>query len=196
MRLRVLRTAVVVTALASATVVGGLAAPASAAPQAVTGGTTSTQSAPGLATTLLKAGIIPVVIPPGRSQITLSGGLGMNLSFPISGGSLDLATFTGQVQHRGGVVFVRLLRTVKFTDLVIDLGARQLTAVLNNGRRIPLFNLDLSAVQLTLNPGQIVTSNIGVTLTGEAAAALDAGLHTRVFSPGQLFGTGASTFNI
>lgn len=191
-RLTVITTVAVVTA--------GLAAgPAAAAPAAVTGGRTTVTTAPGIATTLLRNGIVPVVTAPGRAGVTLNQGLRVKASFPVTGGAVQLEPLAGQVTHRGGIKFVNLrtFKALEVGNFTIDLNTGQLTGAVNRGAtRVPVFDLDLSAASIEVRGSTVVVSNVGLDLTAVAATALNDALRTRVFAGGLRFGTAGSKIRI
>jgi hypothetical protein len=114
--------------------------------------------------------------------------------FPITGGRLDAANAKGEVPHSGGLKLTRGATQVIISDFIIDTasGAPKLTGIVTaNGSivgRIPLFNLQLPALTLplTLPPGPEVLLIEGskVTLTQEAAAALNGVFATNAFVGG------------
>jgi hypothetical protein len=85
------------------------AAPASASTQAtarLTGGTTTVTTAPGIAVTLIKNGIIPLRAAPGTERLTAAqGSPAARFAFPVTGGAVDLSPLGGTIGHRGGIVF-------------------------------------------------------------------------------------------
>lgn len=202
MRLHLLRTAVVAVAV-SAAALTGLAAPASAAaaaPTRLVGGTTTVTTGPGIATTLLRNGILPLATAPGRQAFAYNrSGLATSFSFPVTGGAVDLTTLGGTIEHRGGIVFVNLRtgKKLKVSDFVIDTTTGVLTGRVNNtATRVPVFQLDLSAATVDARGSQVKVGNIDVTLTAVAAGALNSALGTSVFAGGLDIGTAKTALRV
>lgn len=131
---------------------------------------------------------------------TTSGG-GTKVSFPITGGAIDAATGTGEVIHRGGL-FIRDTqgRQVTASALVVDTTGGDgpvLTALITvNGEqlgRVTLVNLVLPAdfsLPVRVNgAGQVKIKNIALTLSRDAASALNRALNTAAFTAGFRLGT-------
>ncbi len=201
MRLHLLRTAVVVAAV-SAAALTGLASPASAeaaAPTRLTGGTTTVTTGPGIATTLLRNGILPLATAPGRQAFGYDRGLTTSFSFPVTGGAVDLTTLGGTIEHRGGIVFVNLRngKKLKVSDFVIDTTTGVLTGRVNaTSTRVPVFQLDLSAATVDARGSQVKVGNIDVRLTAVAAGALNSALGTTVFAGGLDLGTAKTALRV
>jgi hypothetical protein len=195
---RVLRDLAVV-ATAGIVAVGVAATPAAAAPAALKGGRTTVTTAPGIATTLLRNGILPVVTKPGRVGLRFDHGLRLTASFPVTGGAVDLDPLGGDVRHRGGIKFVNLRngKALEVGNFTIDLDTAQLTGAVNRGAtRVPVFDLDLSAASIQVRGGTVVVRNVGLDLTDAAAGALNSTLRTSVFAGGLRFGSAGSDIRI
>ncbi len=183
---------------------GGLVAPgASAAPQQTThrgsglSGTTAVTTAPGIAGTLVKSGVIPLPVPPASVRLGYDHGINLTYGFPITGGNPDLDHGTGHILHAGGVNFLGLrggkLEIGKFD---IDLAAGKVFAreVNFEANRIPVFDLDLSKLQVTTRHGTTVLSGIGLDLDPVAADALNTTFGLGLPDDGSLlFGTARVT---
>ncbi len=179
-----LRTAVVALGLAASA-----AAPfATAAPTAqINNGYTLVELLPEFVAALTSLQIAPSKVLPGTLYQRVA-------YFPITGGRLDAATAKGEVPHSGGLTLARGATTVLLTDFIIDTasGAPKLTGLVTaNGSlvgRIPLFNLQLPALSLplTLPPGPqtLLIEGSRVTLSSEAAAALNGAFATTAFAAG------------
>jgi hypothetical protein len=163
----------------------------------VIGGSASTVSAPGVAGKLLGAGIIPVVLPPGKMSINLFN-LTATITLPLTGGSIDLTTFNGQASAGGSIVFTKLfpLRIVRLTSIQVDIvnGVVTQTALTSAGTRISLFQLSLAGASFGGDATHLTISNLATTITADGAQYLDSALRTHVFTAGMLFGTSSSTF--
>jgi hypothetical protein len=175
------------------------AGPAAAADSVITitGGSAVTVSAPGVAGQLLRAGIVPLVLPPGKMSIDLSN-LTATITLPLTGGSIDLTTFNGAATAGGSIVFTKLfpLRIVRLTSIQVDIvnGLVTQTALSPAGTRVSLFQLSLSGATFGGDATDLTISNLATTITADGAQYLDSALHTRVFTAGMLFGTASSTF--
>lgn len=113
--------------------------------------------------------------------------------FPITGGRLDAANAKGEVPHSGGLTLTRGATQVIISDFIIDTtSAPKLTGIVTaNGSivgRIPLFNLALPQLvlplQLPASPETLLIEGNRVTLTAEAATALNGAFGTSAFTPG------------
>ncbi len=114
--------------------------------------------------------------------------------FPIVGGRLDASNAKGEIPHSGGLALTRDATKVILSDFIIDTasGAPKLTGIVTaNGSivgRIPLFNLALPPLSLPLQlpagPELLRIDSSGVTLTAEAATALNGVFGTTAFAAG------------
>lgn len=114
--------------------------------------------------------------------------------FPITGGRLDAANAKGEVPHSGGIKLTRGATQVALTDFIIDTasGAPKLTGMVTaNGSvvgRIPLFNVALPAITLPLQlppgPEILLIEGSRISLTQEAATALNGVFSTNAFAAG------------
>jgi len=201
---RTLRFLATITAVAAATIgLAGLAGPVAASTGTGTvlkGGATTVTTGPGVAATLLRNGILPIATRPGRQSISITGGgLSTSVTFPVTGGAVDLTTLAGTIKHRGGIAFVNLRngRKLAVDNFVIDTAAGVLTGrVTATGARVPLFTLDLSAATVSAAGRQVKVGNIDVRLTAVAAAALNQSLGTRVFAAGLDLGTARTALRV
>jgi hypothetical protein len=188
-----------VVATVGVVAVGVAAAPAAAATTPVDGGRTTVTTAPGIAKTLLKNGIVPIVTRPGKAGLRLDGGLRVTARFPVTGGAVSLEPLGGTVEHRGGIKFVNLRngKALEVGNFTIDLNTGQLTGAVNrSATRVPVFDLDLSGASIEVRGNTVVVSNVGLDLTAAAAGALNDSLRTRVFAGGLRFGSAGSTIRI
>lgn len=114
--------------------------------------------------------------------------------FPIVGGRLDAANAKGEIPHSGGLTLTRGVTKVVISDFIIDTAtaAPRLTGMVTaNGSivgRIPLFNLALPQLVLPLalppGPETLLIEGSRVTLTQEAATALNGVFGTNAFVQG------------
>ncbi len=179
-------------------VFGMLVTPASANPTAILaeGRTTVTLSNDflnGLSTLRVAAGTV--------GEGSLRSGVA---SFAITGGALDLANAKGEINHTGGLSLTAGTTRVELLSFNIDTtGARPVLTglVTANGDlvgRIPLFNLELPTLTLPLQPQAFNTlfiPGVKVTLTAEAAGALNSVFGVTAFTEGFNIGT-ASVFAV
>ena len=153
-------------AAAAVLMAGVLATSAQAQALPITGGVTSVSltSAPTLTSVGLSVGIL------GSAQFS-PGSAGTPLVyFPVTGGSLNTATFAGSIEHAGsGLSLSSGGTTLNLTDFVIDTTALTLTGQAAVGGTalgaVPLFNLSF---------GSNAVSPFNLALTGAAAGALTA----------------------
>jgi hypothetical protein len=186
-----LRLALVAVLALAALTVG--TATAAAAPVQFVGGWTTLTTDPATTSVLVQNGILPQAVAPGSVRPAPSGALSLQYSFPITGGSADLSTLAGQVQHSGGIRFVNVAngRSLLVSDFVIDTAAGQLTAAVNGNPnvRVPILDLDLSKAKIRTQFTVLRVNNVGATLTATAAGALNASLGVSFFAAGIKLGT-------
>lgn len=186
----------------TASLIAGLvvsATPASATPTHRSSrlGTTAVTTAPGIAGTLLKAGILPLPVPGTDFRLGFSRGLNVTYGFPITSSTADLSGPSGDILHSGGINFIGLrggkLEIGKFD---IDLAAGKIFATQVNFApgRIPVLALDLSGLKVAQKNGATVLSGISLKLTPEAAGALNATFRIALPTDGSLvFGSAVVT---
>ena len=152
--------------------------------------TPSSSSAPQFVGALGSLRIAPSKVLPGTLHQRIA-------FFPITGGRLDAANAKGEVPHAGGLTLTRGSTQVVITDFIIDTtSAPKLTGIVTaNGSivgRIPLFNLALPQLVLPLQlppgPETLLIEGNRVTLTAEAATALNGAFGTTAFTPGFYIG--------
>ncbi|NJK52291.1 MAG: hypothetical protein HC936_04715 [Leptolyngbyaceae cyanobacterium SU_3_3] len=180
-----------VAGVASLVAVLSFGTPASAAPtEPLTGGRTSVQLSADFVNALVSLQVAPGVV--GRG--TLDKGVA---SFPISGGAIDLGTVKAEIIHRGGLSLKAGNTTVELTDFIIStLGEKPVLTGLvtvndSLAFRAPLFNLGITGVTPPLAPkdDRLVLSGVEVTLTAEAAGALNQVFGVTAFKEGLPIGT-------
>lgn len=146
------------------------------------GGATTLALDPGTAATLTRLGVTPGIIAPATA-----GPAG--IAFPVTGGRVNLGETSGEVTHSGGISLTAGSTVVRLEDFVVQLDPGTLVAqVGDTGATVPLA-LDLSAAKVGLSNGRTVVNNAGVSLTQEAAAALNAAFKVSAFTPGLALGT-------
>jgi len=181
------------TTAASAATSHGAGAQAAAAVH-LRGGDTAVTTAPGIAPTLLKNGIVPLATAPGTESVLLpKSGPAARLTFPVTGGSVTLSPLGGKIGHAGGILFANVTngKTIEVSQFTIDLSHADLTGIVNGNpkARVPLFNLDLSHAKITAGKHMVTAKGIVVKLTSIAAKALNTVLGTKLFSGGLTLGT-------
>jgi hypothetical protein len=155
-------------------------------------GTTTVTTAPGIATTLIKAGILPLPTIGTRFGIASFSPLKVSYGFPITGGNPDLAGPSGHIYHSGGINFVSRKAHLEIGRFDIDLAAGKIYARSVNyaPARIPVLDLDLSALSVNSSGGRTVLSGIVLRLDPAAASALNATFGIALPTDGSLvFGT-------
>jgi len=158
------------------------------------GGTTAVTTAPGVASALLRNGIVPQAIRPGSERV-LHGknGLAVRFAFPVTGGLVTISPLSGNIYHDGGILFrnTKNGKTIEVSQFTIDLTHGDLTGIVDGDRavHVPLFRLGLAHARLAAGRHLVTARGIVLTLTRAAAKALNAALGTRLFSPGLELGT-------
>ncbi|GII81905.1 hypothetical protein Sru01_68870 [Sphaerisporangium rufum] len=173
---------------------GGAASAASKVP--VHGGSTTVITAPGIAKTLVENDIFASTGKPGSTAFVAGRGLSLRFTFPVTGGRASLDPLGGKVTHRGSIVFVNFKdnKKIRVGDFTIDLSKKRLTGIVNGDprKRVPLFNLDLSAAKIFAKGHSVRATKVGLKLTGTAAKALNSALGTSIFQQDLLLGSANS----
>jgi hypothetical protein len=114
-----------------------------------------------------------------------------SLLFPVSGGQIVIATIAGTIDHTGGLTFRHGGKSVTLTSFVINTNTRRLTATVS-GVSLPIFDLNLASSRHASGPhGTVLASNIKLTVTSQAATALNSELGVSTFKAGMHFGIAA-----
>jgi hypothetical protein len=199
-----------VTVAAAGVLLGGAAGVVSAATvhgqvatapvQHVTGGQTTLTTAPDLAETLIEHGIVPLAtLPATQGASTGTGGLGVQFTFPVTPSVIGLAHLTGTINHSGGILLIAPATgyTIAFSDFVINIKDRLLTALVNGNpaKRVGLLSLNLAHAQITEGKTSVTASGIEVNLTSIAASTLNARFSTSLFRTGLELGTVTTLLN-
>jgi hypothetical protein len=153
-------------------------------------GSTAVQLSSEFVDALGSLGVQPGAVGVGRLQQGVA-------AFPITGGQIDLGTAKTEIIHRGGLSLKAGATTVELTDFVIStLGDRPVLTGLvtvndSLAFRAPLFELTLPSLTLPLTPqrSRLVVPEVKVTLTKEAADALNQVFTVSAFQPGFNIGT-------
>jgi hypothetical protein len=128
---------------------------------------------------------------------------GKQLRFPIIAGAADLATARAEIAHSNGLALSAGETRVELSNFVIDTTASPVLTglVVANGSvvgRVPLFKVGLPAgLELPLAPakGKLVLAGTTLTLTADAAAALNAAFGVTAFAEDFLIGSATVTAN-
>lgn len=155
------------------------------------GGLTSLELSEDLVAALGTLNLTPDVIEPGALREGFA-------RFPISGGGIDQASLAGDIFHVGGLAFTSADgTTVEVFNFVIDTLSEQpvltgLVAVNDDlVGRIPLFNLSLANVQVEEPRFGLTLQGAAVSLTADAANALNAAFGVEAFVEGFNVGVAA-----
>jgi hypothetical protein len=112
------------------------------------------------------------------------------VTLPISGGSVDPASFKGLVSHGGKVTLKRGRRMLGLTGLIVTVAQRSTIGATLRGQRAGVFSLDTrdaKYVRTGVDGGTL--SNVRVKLSEKYAKALNKTLKTKAYKKGQLLGT-------
>lgn len=124
-------------------------------------------------------------------------------SFPIATGALDLANAKGQILHTGGLDFATEDTVLTLQDFIIDTTEEPILtglAILKGDivARIPLFKLMLpETISLPIelsNDRSLSIGDVEVSLTADAANALNDSFSVATFHEGFSIGTATVTF--
>jgi hypothetical protein len=151
----------------------------------VTGKSTDVVVNPAVSAALKQAGVAVTAVAPATAKTTLL--------FPVSGGQIVVATLVGTVDHTGGLTFSHSGKSVTLTNFVINTNTKQVTATVGR-QSMPIFDLKLASLKRASGPqGTVVASNIKLTVTSQAATALNSGLGVTTFKGGMNFGIATLT---
>jgi hypothetical protein len=110
------------------------------------------------------------------------------IQFPITNAKGKIA-LTAPITHSGGLVFTAGGKTLTVADFTIDPAAGLLYAETTPVGRLPLFKVDLSAIT-TATPGiQVVVTGAKLSLTAQAAGALNSTFGVTAFTENLAIGT-------
>ena len=133
-----------------------------------------------LSAALKHAGVTVTIVAPATAARALR--------FPVSGGQITVKTLAGTFDHAGGLTFRHSSNSVTLTHFVINTKTRQLTASVG-GRSMPIFNLNHARIRhVGSRRSTVVASNIKLTVTSQAATALNSDLGVSTFKTGLDFG--------
>ena len=185
----------------------GTSSNAPGASTAATGGTRSGTSAtityaPGKATVIGKS--TDIAVDPAVSTALKQVGIavaavapatgGTTLRLPVSGGQVVVATLAGIIDHTGGLALSHAGKSVALTNIVIKTKTKHLTATVGR-RSMRIFDLNLASPQRGSGAHGTTVETIKLTVTPQAATALNRGLGVSAFKAGQDFGTATLTLS-
>lgn len=134
---------------------------------------------------LMHAGIAVTALAPATARRTLL--------FPVSGGQIVVSTLAGTIDHTGGLAFRHTRKNVTLTNFVINTNTKQLTATVG-GQSMPIFDLNFALPKRARGAhGTVVASKIKLTVTSQAATALNSRLGESMFKAGMNFGVAKLT---
>lgn len=149
---------------------------------AIAGGETSLAVDPGTLAALTSLGITPGLVEPASANPDGS------FAFPITRGRVDAETLVGTIRHGGGISLTQVATRVELTRFRIEIDeSPQLTALVG-GARVPILDLDVSALTREVDGLEVTLGGVRGTLTAEAAGALNGAFATTAFTEGLLLG--------
>jgi hypothetical protein len=148
----------------------------------IAGGNTALTLNKGVAKVLKQNKVRVAPVRPAR----VNGGA---VRFPVTGGTLDPATAAGTVRHSGGLRFQVRKRKLVVRDFVVRTGKGNVLTAQVGKARVPLLSLDLGRARVNRPGLGITVRNVGVSLTGAAAAALNRTFDVRLFKRGLRLGS-------
>jgi hypothetical protein len=182
----------------SAKTAPGAGAPGAAAPTSGVGISfaRALESLPGLSATPLGSASGTLPAPLGTTPIPVADGTAVTLPLPTGGdGSLSFAngTLTGTLPLGGGIQLDNGAASVSLTNPVLTLGTgtdgSSLSASLNGGPEVKLFNIDTSKLVQSATPnGGLDLQGLLAELSSEGASSLNQALGTNAFTTGQPIG--------
>lgn len=167
--------------------------PAAAAPTETTrAGLTTVQLSSEFLGALKSLKLTPASIAPGK-LVSRHGGV--RAAFPITTGAVDLGTVKAEIAHAGGLALSAGATRVELSSFLIDLAGNRpvLTGlvVANDSLlgRVPLFDLALGRNSIGGNDDYFKVDGVSVTLSEEAAGALNGLFSVSAFTAGFPIGT-------
>jgi hypothetical protein len=180
-------------ALAIVTVAAHPSLQALAAPTETTrAGSTRVQLAPEFVNALKALNLTAAPIAPGGLYVRRGGA---KAAFPITTGVVDLGAVRGEIGHEGGLSLSAKGKRAELSAFLIDVtGNRPVLSGLavvddNLVGRLPLFDLHLSASHIDADDDFLKVDRVQVTLSQEAADALNEIFGVDAFTAGFPIGT-------
>jgi len=155
-------------------------------------GTTAVKLSPDFLNAITSLKVAAGAISPGKLSANSKG---VKASFPITTGAADLGTLKAEISHKGGLSLSAGKIRVELTSFVIDLAGNQpvLTGLVTANDslvgRVPLFDLNIPRSGVRVNDDILKVSDVEVTLTEEAATALNSLFGVNKFTEGLVIGT-------
>ena len=152
----------------------------------------------------LRRGFTTVALDPGTAGVLADNGVKVQpigsarpgvsgVSFPITRGTLANGTLAGEIKHRGGLRFAAGHTNVAVTSFGIDTRTGTVSGDLYVNAafvaRAPLFNLGVDGLETVQTRGFLRATGFGLTLTGDAADALNGAFGVDLFAEGLAVGT-------
>lgn len=152
----------------------------------------------GAATVTLQTAATRVTLDAGTADVLKQLGVGVapegdakagsTIQFPVTNGGGKIS-LTAPITHSGGLTFTAGGKSLTVGDFTIDPKAGLLYAERTPVGRLPLFKVDLSAAT-TATPGiQVVLSGAKLSLTADAAGALNSTFGVTAFTENLAIGT-------
>jgi hypothetical protein len=146
----------------------------------VIGKSTDVRVSHAVSAALMHAGIAVAAVAPATARGTLL--------FPVSGGQIVVSTLAGTIDHTGGLAFRHSGKNVTLTNFVINTSTKQLSATVG-GQSMPIFDLNFALPKRARGAhGTVVARKIKLTVTSQAATALNSRLGESTFKAGMNFG--------
>lgn len=167
---------------------------------------TSAATTPTAGTSVLVGAHTSVALNPATSQLLKENVITVTavgpatysktLVLPVSGGQIAVATLAGTIDHNGGIKLSHGEKSVEVTTFIVDTSTKQVTALIGE-QRMPVFAINTSSEKRKSETGgTIVDSGLKLTLTEQAASALNGALGVSAFKAGQVFGTATITLAV
>lgn len=179
------------SALAGATILTS-AAVLAAPTEMIRAGATTVTLAPAFLQALTSLKVSPAPLSPARLFTKRGDAL---IAFPITTGAADLAGPKAEIAHAGGLSLTANGIRVELSSFLIDVtgGTPRLTGLVvandNLVGRIPLFNLSLTPSSVNAGESLLRIGDVRVTLSQEAADALNRVFNVAAFAEGIPIGT-------
>ncbi|MEA2169530.1 MAG: hypothetical protein QOF76_2830, partial [Solirubrobacteraceae bacterium] len=111
-----------------------------------------------------------------------------SISFPITGGKVNVAGYDGRILHAGALTLTRGSTVVSLSSFTINTQKNQLSGLVNGAGPAYLLNLTEPENQLLDDDGRLEQNNITASLSAPAARALNEAFGTTAFTEGMILG--------
>lgn len=108
---------------------------------------------------------------------------------PLVSGLVERTTLVGRIRHAGGLVFRKGDREVAIANFDIDVTRAPSLTALTAAGRLTMADVVLPDAPPDVDGDRMTVDGVGLTLTADAARALNRALGTTVFAPGVSLGT-------